>query len=278
MLPKRVLVATDGSEYAGAAFDIGLMLARKFSSSMSLLYVVNVRQLEGPFLSDLSGLVGIVPFLNFQNQVREVLYRKGEAVLQDLALQARASGIEAGIEIAEGVVSRIICRTAKSHDIVCLGRHGEHAAWSGLLMGSAVEEVARGSSRPVLVCQGRPEAFRRILLAYDGSRVAGAALAMSVEMAVNLDASLTVLSVTGDPGEAEVLLDEARTFTNGRPPTVTFLHRAGDPVSAIIETSEEGFDMLTMGAYGHGRLRELVLGSTTAGVLNAARIPILLYR
>jgi nucleotide-binding universal stress UspA family protein len=33
-----------------------------------------------------------------------------------------------------------------------------------------------------------------------------------------------------------------------------------------------------MGAYGHGRIRTMILGSTTAALLRACRIPVLVFR
>ena len=39
---------------------------------------------------------------------------------------------------------------------------------------------------------------------------------------------------------------------------------------------EEGCDMMVMGAYGHSRLREAVLGGTTRAVLEAMKIPVLM--
>lgn len=278
MLPKKILLATDGSEYASIALENALLLAEKFSSSIGLLYVVNIRQLEGPFISDLSGAVGVMPFLNFQKQVRELLYHKGEAVLANLLDYCMKKGVPAETELLEGVVSRVVCKVGKAYDLICLGRHGEHASWKGLMMGSTVEEVARGSSRPVLVSQGTPGPIRRILLPYDGSQTASASLSLAVEMAMNLEASLTVLVATGNSEEGEELLEEAGRYVEKRDLQVSFTRRVGDSVSTILEISETGYDLVVMGAYGHSRLRELFLGSTTTGVLSRIKIPVLLYR
>ena len=279
MLPKKILVATDGSEYASAALDTALHLAEKFSSSLGLLYVVNIRQLEGPLLSDLAGMVGIAPFLNFQKQVRESFYRKGEAILSSSLEMCHQKGVPAKSHLMEGVVSKVICQAAKTHDLICLGRHGEHAAWSGFLMGSSVEEVVRGSSRPVLVSGDKTRETNRMLIPYDGSQTASASLSLAVEMSTLLDASLTVLAAATNPEEGESLLDEARDYIEPRKLPGSFIFRAEDPVSSILTViEEEGIDMVVMGAYGKGRLRELILGSTTAGVLRKVKIPVLLYR
>ncbi len=278
MLPKKLLVATDGSAFAAAALETALALAERFSASLRLLHVVNVRLLEGPFLSDLSGMVGAAPFLNFQARVRELLHQKGETILAASREQCDRHAVPAETELAEGVVSREICRAARSCDLICLGRHGEHAAFRGLLMGSTVEEVVRGSSRPVLVAGETPRPIRKILLPYDGSQTASAALTLAVEMAGGLAAALTVLAVAGDAQEGGLLLEEARQYTAPRELPITFRHHPGDPVPAIVETAQEDFDLVVMGAYGHSRLRELFLGSTTAGVLARVTLPVLLYR
>ncbi len=278
MLPKKILVATDGSEYSSVALQTACSLAEKISASIGLLYVVNIRQLEGPLISDLSGAVGAGPFLNFQKQVRDILYEKGETVLANYLELCRRRGIQAETQLAEGVVSKIICQAAKAYDLICLGRHGEHAAFRGLMMGSTVEEVVRGSVRPVLVSAGEPRDLNWFLVPYDGSRTASAALVLAVEMASGMNAALAVLNVSGDPVGGERCLEEARKFIEPRDLNVEYIHRAGDPVYSIVETAEKGFDLVIMGAYGHSRLRELFLGSTTAGVLNKVRIPLMLYR
>ena len=40
----------------------------------------------------------------------------------------------------------------------------------------------------------------------------------------------------------------------------------------------ESCDLIIMGAFGHSRMRELFVGSTTDGILRSAEIPVLLYR
>jgi nucleotide-binding universal stress UspA family protein len=278
MLPKKILVATDGSDYAAAAVETAITLAGRFQSSLGILHMVNVRLLEGPLLSDLSGLVGISPFLNFQTQVREALYQKGEAVIANLLDLCRKRGVAAESHLAEGVVSKGICRTAKSYDLVCLGRHGEHAEFRGFMMGSTVEDVVRGCSRPVLVATGSPAAFDRLLVPYDGSQTAAAALALAAEMAAGLGSSLAVLHVSTDADRSRSVLEEAQAYLEHRNLQVAYLHHHGEPATAIVEAAGTDFDLVVMGAYGHSRVRELILGSTTAGVLAAVRVPLLLYR
>ena len=41
---------------------------------------------------------------------------------------------------------------------------------------------------------------------------------------------------------------------------------------------EAGFGMVVMGAYGHSRIRSLVIGSTTTEMLRSCKVPVLLIR
>ena len=36
--------------------------------------------------------------------------------------------------------------------------------------------------------------------------------------------------------------------------------------------------MLVMGAYGHSRIRNLIIGSTTTQMIGACKVPIMLFR
>ena len=53
----------------------------------------------------------------------------------------------------------------------------------------------------------------------------------------------------------------------------------GQPEEALGKlVDEEGFDMLVMGAYGHSRIRSLVIGSTTTEMIRSCKVPVLLLR
>lgn len=53
----------------------------------------------------------------------------------------------------------------------------------------------------------------------------------------------------------------------------------GRPEAVIPATAKEfGIDLLVMGAYGHSRIRSLIVGNTTTQVLRDSPIPVLLLR
>ncbi|WP_432205725.1 universal stress protein [Enterococcus faecalis] len=42
--------------------------------------------------------------------------------------------------------------------------------------------------------------------------------------------------------------------------------------------AEHGIDLLVMGAYGHSRIRQFLVGSTTTTMLRTSTLPVLLLR
>ncbi|MEW6297009.1 MAG: universal stress protein, partial [Thermodesulfobacteriota bacterium] len=127
-----------------------------------------------------------------------------------------------------------------------------------------------------------PMQFRPIthpLLAYDGSQRASAALHSAAEFCAALVLPLTVLSVTTREANAERVLDEARRYLDSYGLQPTFLALTGHPHQRIIACIQErNHDLLFIGAYGHSRIIEMVLGSTTEYVLRNAPCPVFLTR
>lgn len=55
--------------------------------------------------------------------------------------------------------------------------------------------------------------------------------------------------------------------------------RQGEVEAALhVYQAEHGIDLLVMGAYGHSRIRQFLVGSTTTTMLRTASMPVLLLR
>jgi nucleotide-binding universal stress UspA family protein len=276
---KSYLVTVDGSDYSAGAVGYAIALARRGEARITLLSVVDIVSLEGPFLADLSGIVGVVPYLDLQQQVRDTLVDKAKLILETHAATVRAAGLECTTRLETGVVSRVICEAAAAHDAIVVGRRGEHAVWSGFLLGSTVEEVVRGCAKPVLVTPAQAQPVTRILAAYDGSRTANRALGLAATLAAGLDLPLVVVCVSSDEREGRATLGEAEAYLEPHKLRTKAVLESGAPVDGILQVAQrESCDLIIMGAFGHSRVRELFVGSTTDGILRVAELPVLLYR
>jgi len=86
-----------------------------------------------------------------------------------------------------------------------------------------------------------------------------------------------LMAVGGKSGGTGLDWARGRLADAGFEPRIHAL--SGDPEDVIAHQVEAlGIDLLVMGAYGHSRIRALIVGSTTTQLLRACEIPMLLLR
>jgi nucleotide-binding universal stress UspA family protein len=131
-----------------------------------------------------------------------------------------------------------------------------------------------------------PEKFLEIEsmgIAYDGSNSASEALKLSLKLSKQTSWPLTVLIITSDAKKADTLSSQIEKMTQEDPDEASIdcevIIMSGKEQDEIIKFIREGaVELMVMGAYGHNRLRELFLGSTTSHVIRKSAIPVLLIR
>lgn len=273
---KQILVPTDGSEHASLGVQYGVGLAKQHGASLVGLHVVDIRMLEGPFLRDISASLGTAPYVNYQNNMALILEEKGKAALEDFRQRAEKVGVQFQPVQVTGAVTHAIVEQSELADLIVMGRSGEHGEFLGGLVGSTTESVVRHAKCPVLVT-GRKEArIQRFVVAYDGSAHSRHALQFATSIGEAWLVPFEVLTVSKN---AEAVLAEAKQYLQAHDLQVEYSMREGDPRDVIVDfTRERQADLLVMGAFGHSKVRELLLGSTTQHVINHAPCPVLLAR
>lgn len=174
---------------------------------------------------------------------------------------------------------RFINDHARLHDLVVCG-----SSKQGLLNDRLVcEGLLFDAGRPLLLIpQGHESGFsaRHIAVAWDNSRCAARALGDSLALL---------------PGVEEVtfvVIDEEKTIDSGIAPeefcafvarhkikaSVEYRSKDGRSIGDALqeEALELNADVLVMGAHGHSRLREFILGGATHDVLNQLRLPVMM--
>jgi nucleotide-binding universal stress UspA family protein len=278
---KNILLCTDGSPAAEVAGDYAIWFARKLGASLQALYVTDVRLLEGPWLSDLSGAVGAQPYSAVLPQFEQIQKEKAAMILAAASDRARKHNVACATTYETGGLVQAILDHEQRADLVILGQRGEHAQWADEMLGSSVERVVRASIKPCLVTPGKFHEISHMLIAYDGSEESSKALRAGISLAPTLGVKVTITMVAALGGEdtAAVALEKAkqRALAGGVEAHIEVLH--GDAEEEILELRETiGADLVVMGAYGHTRIRELILGSTTSHVVRKATVPVLLVR
>lgn len=160
-----------------------------------------------------------------------------------------------------------------------LGKRGEYADIDTDHLGSQLERVVRSVRRPLLVASRQFNTPQRVMVAFDGSATTRKGIEMVASSPLFDGMDVTVL-MAGNPGSAaEQQLEWAleRLQAGGRKVRGMIKRGAAD-ATILREAETEGADLLVMGAYGHSRIRQLIVGSTTTHVLRTSRVPVLLVR
>lgn len=275
---RRILVPIDGSDPANVGARYAIALAKRSGAHLVGLFVIDVKLLEGPFLRDLSASLGTAPYVNYQGNIARILEERGQAALEGLREACEAAGVACEGKIGTGIVPRTIVEEGDLCDLIVLGRGGEHNAWLEGLVGSTTEAVARQSRRPVLVTGTDTPGLERVLAAYDGSGHAREALRVAALTAREWGLRLDLL-VVAEEETALRLVEEARGYLQSHDLSVEYTLLPGEPAEVIVQQARErAADLIVMGAYGHAKVLEWVIGSTTTYVLNHAPCPVLLTR
>jgi nucleotide-binding universal stress UspA family protein len=277
---KTILVGLDGSEHARTATRYAFWLGERLQATVIGLHVIDIVSIEGSFFHDISGSLGFEPYLDFSSKMREVLHERGQALLQEFDEQAAARAIPHDRVLAMGVVANEICERARTADLVVIGHRGVNEKFSTGLLGGTAESVTRKSPKPVFVCNKTFRECGHPLLAYDGSQRAAAAMQSAAEFCTTMGLPLNVLTVSKDESAGRKILDEAEAYLRSYQLRTTFeLQQTGNAPERIANFIRENkHDLLFIGAYGHSRIIEMVLGSTTEYVLRNADCPVFLNR
>ena len=270
---KRILLATDGSTPALSAERMAIYLARVLKAELTALFVKDVRLIRFPELLDF-GAVSL-PLPSYHREIDEALSARAQAVLDRVAKEA--SGLPVERVVRTGVPYEVIVREARTHDLVVMGRAGEQEGHHATGLGSTVERVARTSPVPVLVAALDFNEPRRVLVGYDGSDSAARALHFVVPLVSGLGLPAVVVSVDEDLKRAAALAAEGVDYLKAHGVSADAKPLAGDPAEELVALQEPA-DLLAMGAFGRGRVVELLLGSTTEFVLRRAVWPVTLVR
>ena len=139
-LYKKILIATDGSEYTKKAIDYGIDIAINTGAKLQAIYVVD------------TGAYKSIPLSAPQEYAYSILKQEGDMAIKYVADMVEAAGLEVEGIIAEGHPADEIIKYAEKNsiDLIVMGTLGK----SGLdrfLLGSVADKVIRNSKIPVIV-------------------------------------------------------------------------------------------------------------------------------
>lgn len=281
----KIIALVDGSVYAASVCEHAGWLAARSGMPVELLHVLG-RRSPAPS-QDLSGTIRLGArsalldeLASLDEQRARLANAQGRALLEDarnLTLGAGAARVETRLE--QGDLIAHATGKAASPALIVIGKRGEAADFAADHPGSNLERVVRAAKVPVLVAARAFRPIASVMLAFDGGASAMKAVDHVASSPVFDGLRIEVAMAAPANREAQVQLEEAilRLRAAGRDARAELLDGSADS-ALIARIEQQDHDLLVMGAYGHSRIRRLIIGSVTTRMLIDSRRSVLLFR
>lgn len=199
--------------------------------------------------------------------------------LSHVSQRAAAGAIPCTTLQREGSLVEILLEMQDNARLIVLEQHPMPGGVPRLHFNFEVEKAVRSLQKPVLVVPTNFRAPSRVLIAYDGSAT-GRTLIETLAQSPFLRGLPGVLLTVGNrhddiPEQHRWALDTltAAGFQ------IEARYQDGSIESVLLNQVErQQADLLIMGAYGHSRVREFIVGSTTTALLRTSPVPVLILR
>lgn len=273
---RDILVHVDSTKPGSVRLSLAIALAKRFDARLSGIHIVPTPNVPPVYRSSTVERVAE----GYAEAARKAA-AKSEALFRDRVTNL---GLATDYQEAEGDIAEHLRQASRFVDLIIVGQDDTENP-PGIEPFLLPERVVFGCAAPVLVVPIRfmAEAIgRSVLVGWDGSGQAARAIRDALPF---LREARTVTVVAVDPDRQGHLTGGAHA-----PGMVARLARQGinvvgedilsgqrDAAEVLLARAADlGADMMVMGAYGHMRLKEFILGGTTPGIVEQTAIPVIM--
>lgn len=276
---KDILVHLDATAQSAGRLDLAIDLARRHDAHLTALHVIDIGMpLIG--LADGGGGAGMAALFE---QLRDTGLAEAARIEADYRERMRRESMQGEWRQAEGMVPELVTQHTRYADLVIVGQDDPDGPSTGTV--GLAGDILFGAGRPVLVVPyaGRFKVTgRRVLIGWNASREAARAVNDALPLIAKSDAACVLaanprqgIDGHGEEPGADIAVHLARHGA-----TVTVEHRLAPDVPdadlVLNHASDMAADLIVIGAYGHSRLREFVLGGVTRTILQQMTVPVLM--
>lgn len=274
---RSLVVALDDTEPSRAAQEMAIKLAQHFAADITGLAILDRDHVAGP---SAVGIGGMAYKLHRDHVKLEQAHRFLERLEHQFETSCEDLGIDWRVVEVEGSPFELICGEAHRHDLALIGRDTDFHIDEEPDVANLVHRLLQMTPRPVIVCPEGAPVTGPIVVASDGGPRSSQAIHMLALLGLARDRQVHVLAAaSGAHGEAEATLHAERPAEllkrHGLAVEIHPLHSSAPPEDLIRELVDRvGATLVVLGASGHSRVRDFLLGSTARRLLNGCPCPL----
>ncbi len=269
---KTILVHLANDAHHADRLEVALRLAKQYDAHITALFitfpvgmppVIAGRSASAVFIAD----------------ARERARERAAALEKEFEQSCAKQGVSHTWVVEDGAHLQALSYHAHAADLMILSQSEPGQYLEDRFRLRLAEELVLDVGCPVMLLprvQPVPAFGKRILIGWHSNREAVRAVRGSLDLLRTAE-SVTAMTVGPTPedklSEHELVAYLARHGVEAEGVNVD--DRGGVGETLLAEAKARGSDMLVMGAYGHSRIREVVLGGATRHVFRHAELPVL---
>jgi len=284
-MTDKIIALVDGSIYSESVCHHAAWIAQRTQAPVELIHVLGRR--EAPEKADLSGAIRLGARTKLMEELAELdaqraklISHQGRAILEDARTIVDQDGVtEITTRLRHGDIVEAIGEIEREARVIVIGKRGEAADFAKGHLGSNLERIVRAAHRPVFVAARAFKPIESVLVAYDGGSSAMKAVDHISRSPLFAELAVSVVTIGTETPDIKKGLAEAKAVLKAAGIDAETRSVPGQPETELGKLVEEqGVGMVGMGAYGHSRIRSLVIGSTTTEMVRSCKVPVVLMR
>lgn len=284
-MSNNIIALIDGSIYSHSVCAHAGWVSSKTGQPVELIHVLGRREMLGD--QDLSGSIALGArsaildeLSKLDEQRAKLVGERGRAILEDAEAVLRDAGVaNVQARLRRGDLLETIADREDDAGLIVIGKRGEAADFAKGHLGSNLERLIRGSHKPVLVAARAFREVKKVMLAFDGGMSSLKAVEFVAKDKLFDDLHVHVVTVGNPSLEHQKSLEQAVATLRLAGRHASSAMQQGQPDQVLAKLVEEdSHDMVVMGAYGHSRIRNLIIGSTTTATVRSCKVPLMLMR
>jgi nucleotide-binding universal stress UspA family protein len=274
----------DGSKYSESVCHYAAWIAKRTDATVKIYHVLGRR--EGVASQNLSGAIELGARSHILEELSELdaqraklAQAQGRAILEDARAIVEADGVKVETRLRQGDLVETVLAKEETGDLIVIGKRGEAADFAKLHLGSNLERVVRSCRKPVFVANREFKPVSKVLIAFDGGQSSLKTVDYLSRNSILAGLPVTLAFAGVETPETRNALENARDTLSAGDFDADIVIENGRPESILGKLVEgQHYDLVVMGAYGHSRIRSLIIGSTTTEMVRTCKVPILLMR
>ena len=275
---KTILLHLDDGARREERLSLAFEAAEKFDAHLVALYVPGLPSIPPDALAQ-AGPAAV----EVECRRRAAELQSAEAVFR--AASSRHRAVKCEWRTANADPAGALCLSARYADIVIAGQPEPKGEVAGRLPPGFAGDLVLSAGRPVLFVPyaGRfVSVGKRVLVAWNAGREAARALRDALPL---LKSATQVDVIAFDPGlgasqHGDVPGADIGLFLARHGVKVTVSQQEGTSMEVgaqiLSRAADLSADLIVMGAYGHSRVREQILGGATRTLLESMTVPVLM--